>query len=238
MRKHVFSLVSRCTFVLLLMSVFACYASAQGLTVTGVVKDQSGEALIGVNVMEKGTTNGSITDIDGKYSVTVTGKNPILVFSYIGYLTQEIPVSNRKVINLTMKEDSEELEEVVVIGYGTAKKKDLTGAISSVRTENLEKESPRSVQDLLRANAAGLSIKMSTNAAGTGDVQIRGKNTLTAGSSPLYVLDGVIFNGDLSDINPIDIQSVDVLKDASSVAVYDEDDELIGSYSIEKAALK
>lgn len=220
MRKQVFNLVSRFVFILLIASVFVCYTNAQGLTVTGVVKDQSGEALIGVNVMEKGTTNGSITDIDGKYSVTVTGKNPILVFSYIGYLTQEIPVSNRKVINLTMKEDSEELEEVVVIGYGTAKKKDLTGAISSVRTENLEKESPRSVQDLLRANAAGLSIKMSTNAAGTGDVQIRGKNTLTAGSSPLYVLDGVIFNGDLSDINPIDIQSVDVLKDASSVAVY------------------
>lgn len=206
--------------IAILLGVFASQIFAQNVTITGVVKDQSGEPLIGVNVMEKGTTNGTITDVDGKYNLPLTGRNSILVFSYIGYLTQEIPVSSQKVINVTMKEDTEELEEVVVIGYGTAKKKDLTGAISSVKTESLERESPRSVQDLLRANAAGLSIKMSTDAAGTGDVQIRGKNTLTAGSSPLYVLDGVIFNGGLSDINPMDIQSVDVLKDASSVAVY------------------
>jgi TonB-dependent starch-binding outer membrane protein SusC len=119
-----------------------------------------------------------------------------------------------------MKEDTEELEEVVVIGYGTAKKRDLTGAISTVKAESLEKETPRSVQDLLRANAPGISIGASVNAEGTASVQIRGKNTLSAGSSPLYVLDGVIFNGDLSDINPMDVQSIDVLKDASSVAVY------------------
>lgn len=219
MRKRVFNLVSRLSFILLILSVFACYAGAQG-TVTGVVKDQSGETLIGVNVMVKGTTNGSITDVDGKYSVSLTGNNPVLVFSYIGYLTQEIPVSGQKVINLTMKEDSEELEEVVVIGYGTAKKRDLTGAISTVKAESLEKETPRSVQDLLRANAAGVSIGASVNTDGSADVQIRGKNTLSAGSGPLYVLDGVIFNGGLSDINPMDIQSIDVLKDASSVAVY------------------
>lgn len=105
-----------------------------------------------------------------------------------------------------MKEDTEELEEVVVIGYGTAKKKDLTGAISRVKTEKLETEAPRSVQDLLRASASGLSISMATDAAGTADLQIRGKNSLKAGSSPLLVLDGVIYDGSLQDINPMDIE--------------------------------
>ena len=220
MQKQKINSLFRICLVLALLGLFINQSHAQNKTITGVVKDQTGEPLIGVNVMEKGTTNGTITDVDGKYSVTVTSQAPVFVFSYIGYLTQEIPVSGKQVVNVTMQEDTEELDEVVVIGYGTAKKKDLTGAISSVKTEVLEKESPRSIQDLLRANAAGLSIGMSTNAAGTANVQIRGKNTLSAGSSPLYVLDGVIFNGDLSDINPMDIQSVDVLKDASSVAVY------------------
>lgn len=220
MRKQNLNFLLRINLISILLGLFVIQSSAQNMTINGVAKDQSGEPLIGVNVMEKGTSNGTITDAYGKYNLSVKGQKPVLVFSYIGYQTLEIPVSDQKVINVTMKEDSEELEEVVVIGYGTAKKKDLTGAISTVKTDNLEKEAPRSVQDLLRANAAGLSIKMSTDAAGTSDVQIRGKNTLTAGSSPLYVLDGVIFNGSLSDINPMDIQSVDILKDASSVAVY------------------
>lgn len=204
----------------ILLGLFVTQSFAQNVTITGVVKDQSGEPLIGVNVMEKGTTNGSITDVDGKYSVSVKGGKTILVFSYIGYISQEIPVGNQKTLNVTMKEDTEELEEVVVIGYGTAKKKDLTGAISRVKAEKMEVEAPRSVQDLLRASAAGLSISMSTDAAGTADLQVRGKNSLKAGSSPLLVLDGVIYDGSLQDINPMDIESIDVLKDASSVAVY------------------
>ena len=214
------NLLQRFCLILILLGLFVTQSFAQGLKVTGIVKDQSGEPLIGVNVMERGTTNGSITDVDGKYSVSVKGNKSVLVFSYIGYVSPEIPVAGKQSVNVTLKEDTEELEEVVVIGYGTAKKKDLTGAISTVKAENLEKETPRSVQDLLRANAPGLSIGASVNADGSADVQIRGKNTLSAGSGPLYVLDGVIFNGSLTDINPMDIQSVDVLKDASSVAVY------------------
>ncbi len=221
MQKQKLYFFIRVCLIWAILGLFVSPLYAQNKTITGVVKDhQTGEPLIGVNVMEKGTTNGTITDIDGKYSVSVTGSTPVLVFSYIGYLTQSIPVSGQQVINVTMREDFEELDEIVVIGYGTAKKKDLTGAISSVKTESLEVESPRSVQDLLRANVAGLAIGMSTNSAGTADVQIRGKNTLSASSTPLYVLDGVIFNGNLADINPMDIQSVDVLKDASAVAVY------------------
>lgn len=195
--------------------------SAQGKTmITGVVKDQSGLPMIGVNVIEKGSTNGSITDLDGKYSLQVNKSNTVISFSFIGYLSQEVSAGGKSVLNIVLAEDTKALDEVVVIGYGTAKKRDLTGAISTVKTEKLEAEAPRSVQDLLRANSAGLSISFSTNAKGDADLQVRGKNTLKAGSSPLVVLDGVIFEGSLSDINPIDIQSVDVLKDASSAAVY------------------
>lgn len=220
MQKCKLNFLLRFGLISILLGLFVTQSFAQNVTITGVVKDQSGEPLIGVNVMEKGTTNGSITDVDGKYSVSVKGGETILVFSYIGYISQEIPVGNQKTLNVTMKEDTEELEEVVVIGYGTAKKKDLTGAISRVKAEKMEVEAPRSVQDLLRASAAGLSISMSTDAAGTADLQVRGKNSLKAGSSPLLVLDGVIYDGSLQDINPMDIESIDVLKDASSVAVY------------------
>lgn len=189
-----------------------------GKTVTCVVSDEFGP-VAGVNVVVKGTTNGNITDADGKVTLENLGSGAVLVVSFIGYVTQEIPVDGRKMISITLKEDAEELEEVVVVGYGTAKKKDLTGAISRVKAKEMEAEAPRSVQDLLRASAAGLSISMSTDAAGTADLQIRGKNTLSAGSSPLIVLDGVIYDGSLQDINAMDVESIDVLKDASSVAV-------------------
>ena len=200
--------------------MFICQAYAQRTTVKGIVKDHSGEALIGVNVVEKGKTNGTITGSDGMFSLNVSGKKPVLVCSYIGYVTEEIPVVSQEMLTITLKEDTEELDEVLVIGYGTAKKKDLTGAISRVKAEKMEAEAPRSVQDLLRASAAGLSISMSTDAAGTADLQIRGKNTLSAGSAPLIVLDGVIYDGSMQDINAMDVESIDVLKDASSVAVY------------------
>ena len=220
MKKHLFNSLPRLGILLLFVFLGMQIQAQTQQKISGIVKDMSGEPLIGVNVIEKGTTNGSITDAYGKYSIALQGKKAVLSFSYIGYLTQDVPVTNQKEINVTLKEDAEELEEVVVIGYGTAKKRDLTGAISTVKTEKMEAESPRSIQDLLRSSAAGLNIGVSTDAAGTANLQVRGKNTLTAGSSPLLVLDGSIYMGALSDINPNDIQSVDVLKDASSVAVY------------------
>ena len=122
MQKCKLNFLLRFGLISILLGLFVTQSFAQNVTITGVVKDQSGEPLIGVNVMEKGTTNGSITDVDGKYSVSVKGGKTILVFSYIGYISQEIPVGNQKTLNVTMKEDTEELEEVVVIGYGTAKK--------------------------------------------------------------------------------------------------------------------
>ena len=142
MRKQNLFFIMRINLISILLGLFTTQSFAQKITITGIVKDQSGEPLIGVNVMEKGTTNGSITDMDGKYSVSSTGKKTILVFSYIGYISQEIPVANRKTIDVTMKEDTEELEEVVVIGYGTAKKKDLTGGDFTCQDGKIRNRSP------------------------------------------------------------------------------------------------
>lgn len=187
--------------------------------ITGTVVDKDREPLIGASVAEKGTTNGTITDIDGKFSLTVSS-NAVLVFTYIGYTTQEITVGYTTTFNVTMEDFAQVMDEVVVIGYGTARKSDLTGAISQIKTENVAASAPRNVYDLLRANAAGLNIGFANNAKGEASIAIRGKGTLTAGSSPLIVLDNVIYEGAIADINPQDIASIDILKDASAVAVY------------------
>ena len=195
-------------------------AFAQPKTVSGVVKDAEGSPVIGANVVEKGTTNGVFTDVSGRYSLAMQSKNPVLQISYVGYVAQEISVGAKTTVDVVLEEDKAQLEEVVVIGYGTAKKKDLTGAISTVNTEKMTAEAPRSVSDLLRSAAAGLQVSMSTDAEAAGSYSIRGTTTLSAGSSPLIVLDGVIYNGSITDINPQDVASVDVLKDASSAAIY------------------
>lgn len=221
MRKHLSNFIVFFSYIICAVTLNTQDITAQsGNTVSGVVTDGSGDPLIGVNVMERNSKNGTITDIDGRYVINVSSKSSIVTFSYIGYLTQEINVKNQNNINVQMKDDTQNLEEVVVIGYGTAKKKDLTGAISTIKTDKLASEAPSSLQDLMRANSPGLNIGMSTGAKDNSSLQIRGKNTLKAGSSPLIVLDGVIFEGSLSDINPADVEAIDVLKDASSAAVY------------------
>lgn len=192
--------------------------SQEKKTISGTVVDATGESLIGVNVMIKGTNRGFITNYEGVYTITDAPDNAILVFSYVGYLPQEVAIT--KASHIVMQEDTQNLEEVVIIGYGTAKKRDLTGAISSIKAENLSSQAPRNVHDILRANAAGLNIGFATDAKAEADLSIRGQNTLSAGSSPLIVLDGVIYEGSLSDINPQDIANVDILKDASSTAVF------------------
>ena len=203
-----------------MVGVACLSAFAQPKTVSGVVKDAEGSPVIGANVVEKGTTNGVFTDVSGRYSLAMQSKNPVLQISYVGYVAQEISVGAKTTVDVVLEEDKAQLEEVVVIGYGTAKKKDLTGAISTVNTEKMTAEAPRSVSDLLRSAAAGLQVSMSTDAEAAGSYSIRGTTTLSAGSSPLIVLDGVIYNGSITDINPQDVASVDVLKDASSAAIY------------------
>ena len=192
----------------------------QKVSISGRVIDSSGLPLPGVTVLIKGTTTGIITDMDGNYSLSNVPSDATLVFSFVGMRTQEVPVSGKQNVNVSLEEETIGLEEVVAIGYGTIKKKDLTGSVSSVRSSQIENEAPKDLQQLLRSNVAGLNVGMATSAKGGGDLEIRGQRTLKAGASPLIVLDGVIYNGDLSDINPIDIESVDVLKDASSAAVY------------------
>jgi len=192
---------------------------AQDRTVKGVVKDKGGSPIPGVSVKVKNSNTGASTGTKGEYAITV-GQNAVLIYSAVGFTPQEIPVNNRTEINLTLNDDVQGLSEVVVIGYGTAQKKDVTGAISSIRATRLENENPQSVADILKGNIAGLSVGLETSAKGGGSLLVRGKTTLSAGTSPLIVLDGVIYNGQLSDINPNDIESVDVLKDASSLAVF------------------
>ena len=195
-------------------------AAYQQKTVSGKVTDNSNQPLPGVTVVVKGTTQGTITDAEGNYSLSLPPDAEILQFSFVGMKTTEVVIGAQTSIDVTMEEETIGIEEVVAIGYGTREKRDLTGAVAKVTTEELEKESPGSVQDLLRANIPGLNVGMSTDAKGGGTMRIRGNNSLKASNDPLLVLDGVIFFGELSEINPNDIESIDVLKDASSAAVY------------------
>lgn len=193
---------------------------AQGVGVTGTVTSgDNSEGLPGVNVVEIGTTNGTITDLDGNYSLTVSEEGKIS-FSSVGFVTQEVEVGNQTSINVVMVADITSLDELVVVGYGTVKKKDLTGAVSQVDASKIAHQSPNSITDVLRSNIPGLNIGFSNSPKGVSQIEIRGKTTLNAGASPLVVLDGMIYNGDLADINPQDVDKVDVMKDASSAAIY------------------
>lgn len=204
-----------------LSAVFCFNAYAQdGFAVSGTVIDDAGVPLPGASIVEKGTTNGVSTDFDGNYTIEVANQNTILVASYIGYATQEKPVDGNERIDFSMASSASTLDEVVLVGYGAVKKKDLTGAISQVDVEDLADQSTNSVTDVLRGNIAGLSIGLSSGPKGVSNIRIRGNNGLSAGSNPLIVVDGIIYNGDLSDIAPSDIDRLDVMKDASSAAVY------------------
>ena len=193
----------------------------QGKKVTGVVVDATGLPVIGANVVVKGTTNGVITDFDGKFSVEGVSADQVLVISYIGYLTQEIPVGNQSMINVTLKEDTQALDEVVVVGYGTMRKSDVTGSISVAKGDDLTKNQNFSALDNLRGKVSGVNIFSNSSQPGaySNRVIIRGMATINASSDPLYVVDGVVMeNFDL--VNPNDIESMEVLKDASAAAIY------------------
>ena len=193
----------------------------QGKKVTGVVVDASGEPVIGANVVVKGTTNGTITDFDGNYTIEGVSASDVLVFSYIGYLSQEITVGNQAAINVTLSEDSQALEEVVVVGYGVMRKSDVTGSIGVAKGDELTKNQNFSALDNLRGKVSGVNIFSNSSQPGaySNRVVIRGMATINASSNPLYVVDGVVMeNFDL--VNPNDIESMEVLKDASAAAIY------------------
>ena len=196
-------------------------AVQQGKKVTGVVVDGTGEPVIGANVVVKGTTNGTITDFDGNYTIEGVSANDVLVISYIGYLSQEVPVGNQSMIKVTLKEDTQTLDEVVVVGYGTMKKSDVTGSISTAKGDDLVKNQSFSALDNLRGKVSGVNIFSNSSQPGaySNRVVIRGIATINSSSNPLYVVDGVVMeNFDL--VNPNDIESMEVLKDASAAAIY------------------
>ena len=195
---------------------------AADLTVSGRITDEKGETLPGVSVVIKGTTKGTTTDTDGKFRLSVpeTG-NVTLVFSFVGYASQEVAVGNRSVIDVKLASDDKTLSEVVVVGYGVQKKSDLTGAVAQVSGDELTKLAPTNVQNALQGQAAGVYVSQSSGAPGSGaDIIIRGQTSVTGLNQVLYVVDGIPITGNLNSINPQDIQSIEVLKDASAAAIY------------------
>lgn len=189
-------------------------------TIEGNVYDSKKAPLAGVSIMVKGTSKGTTTGTDGHFVLSNVPQRGTLVISSTGFTAQEISVAGKSAFDVTLVESVNALNDVVVVGYGTRQKRDVTGAVSQVKASQLENENPTSVQDVLRGNVPGLTVTSSPNAKGGGNLQVRGRSSINAGTSPLIVLDGVIFYGDMSDINPNDIATVDVLKDASSAAVY------------------
>lgn len=196
------------------------HETLQSKTVTGVVVDAAGVPVIGANVIVKGTTVGTITDFDGNYSLEVP-ENAVLQISYIGYLTEEVTVGNKSSINVTLKEDSQSLDELVVVGYGTMRKSDVTGSIATAKGDDLVKQQSFSALDNLRGKVSGVNIFSNSSQPGAYNnrVIIRGMATINSSSDPLYVVDGVVMEN-FALVNPNDIESMEVLKDASAAAIY------------------
>ncbi|SDG92384.1 TonB-linked outer membrane protein, SusC/RagA family [Dyadobacter soli] len=208
-----------------ILVLFACLSPLWGYgqnlrDVTGVISDSlSKQGLPGVTVVVKGTQRGTTTDADGRYSVQAAVSD-VLTFSYVGYLTKETAVGNQSVVDISLQPSTNALDELVVVGYGTMKKSDLTGAVIRIDSKTFKNQPMTQLTDMLTGTVAGFNANQATSAAGGSSLQIRGPKSLTANSSPMVVMDGVIFNGSISDINPADIETMDILKDASSAAVF------------------
>ena len=212
--------------ILLAVSFLSVRAFAQQITVNGVVQDTQGEPIIGANILVKGTSNGTITDLDGNFQLTADA-DAILVFSFIGYQTQELPA--QPVMNVTLRDDSKQLDEVVVIGYGSVKKNDLSGSVVALKAEEMNKGAVTSPQELIQGKVPGLYVSAGDGQPGSGSsIRIRGGASLNASNDPLIVIDGIPVANDaapgtpnaLATINPNDIETFTVLKDASATAIY------------------
>ena len=196
-----------------------CGVAVSARTISGTVTDQTGETIISASVMVKGTTIGTVTDFDGNYVLDVPDDAKVLVFSYIGLQTEEVNITGN-VINVVLKENSEVLEEVVVTGYGTTKKRDLVTSVASVSSEQLKDIPVTSAAEALQGKLSGVSV---TTTEGSPDadvkIRVRGGTSLTQSSDPLYIVDGFPVSS-IADIAPSDIASMDVLKDAAATAIY------------------
>ena len=208
---------SRSIMTLVCLLLASASAFAQTKTVTGTVTDAANEPLIGASVLVQGTSTGTITDMDGKYSISVTPED-VLAFSYVGMTSQTIKVGTQNVINVTLKEDSQVLAETVVIGYGSAKKRDLTGSITNIKGEELANKPAMNPLSSLQGKVAGVQIVNSGRAGSDPEIRIRGTNSIN-GYKPLYIVDG-LFNDNINFLNPEDIESMEILKDPSSLAIF------------------
>lgn len=206
---------------------FASGANPEGLSltqqrvITGLVTESDGNPLPGVTIMEKGTTNGTLSDATGNYRITVTTANPVLVFSFVGYTSVEVPVGTRSVVSTSLAASEVGLDEIVVIGYGTVKKSDLTGSVASIRGDVMRDVPASNISQALQGRISGVDMSQtSTKPGATMQIRVRGTRSLNASNDPLVVVDGIPFAGSIGDINPSYIKSVDILKDASATAIY------------------
>ncbi|RKR80129.1 TonB-linked SusC/RagA family outer membrane protein [Mucilaginibacter gracilis] len=211
-------------FILLIfmLSADSLFSQTKGIKISGVVTDAQRQPLIGVTVRVKSAQTATSTDANGKYQITVADNSAILAFSYLGFVTQQQAVNGKSIINVALAEESSGLNEVVVIGYGTSKKKDLTGSVAQVNMPDLTKAPVMSIDQALAGRVAGVQVNSSDGQPGSAvNIVIRGANSITQDNSPLYVVDGFPIEGfNLNTFNPQDIESIDVLKDASSTAIY------------------
>jgi TonB-linked SusC/RagA family outer membrane protein len=206
--------------ILFLLIGLSLDVSAQSKVVRGKVTDENNDPIPGTTVLVKGTTNGTTTDLDGNYNISVPD-NAILTFSFIGFTALEIVVGNQSIIDITLKPDLSDLEEVIVVGYGTQKKSQLTGAISSVGSKEIQELPISNARQALQGRAAGVDVTIAGSKPGAGpQVRIRGRRSFNAGNDPLYVVDNIPIVGNIDDLNPQDIVSMEVLKDASATAIY------------------
>lgn len=212
--------LSKVGAILLCLLLYGTFINAQSIPIKGKVTGPDGSPIIGASVSIKGQKNGTVTDISGTYKLQAP-KNAVLTFSFIGYLPQDIPVNGRSDIEVKLEEDQKKLDEVVVVGYGQQKKKDVTGAISSINSKTIMEVPVTNAQQALQGRTPGIDVLNNSNKPGDEPrVRVRGTRSLSAGNDPLYVVDGIPFAGNLNDINPQDISSMDVLKDASATAIY------------------
>ncbi len=193
----------------------------QEFKIKGTVNDNNGQPLPGANILEKGTSNGTQTDFDGNFSLELSNENAVLVVSYLGFKTKEVTINQETNIVITLEEDAASLDEVVIVGYGTVKKSDLTGAVGSIKSEEIQQQQVTRVDQAIQGRLSGVQVTSIGGAPGSGtSIRIRGGNSINAGNEPLFVVDGFIGGGDLNTINPANIESIEILKDASSTAIY------------------
>lgn len=226
--KNICLQMNRKVLMCMLLAICIAFpALAQKITVQGIVVDTAGQPLIGASVIPEGTTSGTATDFDGKFEISVA-PNATLVVSYVGCETKKVPVNGQKILKVTLSESGVKLNEVVAIGYGTVKKNDATGSVSTVKPTEIEAGLSTSVQDLLVGQTPGVVVTTSGGPEGSGTIRIRGGSSLNASNDPLIVVDGVPLDNtsvqgmgnSLSMIAPDNVESMTVLKDASATAIY------------------